>query len=97
MTKRSKFIEAIASALIEPQINRRSKIKSLPRELRKRANILPGVTAEPAQQEVPTGSRGICYECGRKREKTSRKYCSKRGHWIYGDHLKEICIKCYQN
>ncbi|XP_030758825.1 piggyBac transposable element-derived protein 4-like [Sitophilus oryzae] len=95
--KRANFLETVSWELIKPQIHRRSEIQSLPVEIRRRSKILVGVQDEPTPQEDKTGSRGRCFVCGRSRNKTTRRWCVKCGKWACGDHLKDVCVDCYEN
>ncbi|CAH1958522.1 unnamed protein product [Acanthoscelides obtectus] len=95
--KRAEFLENLSWALIKPQIERRAKIETLPRELRRRAKLLVGIQEETMQQYNKTGSRGRCYQCGRQRNKMSRKWCYKCNDWVCVYHLKNICTSCVQS
>lgn len=53
--------------LIKPQIDRRSNILSIPRELGRRAKLLLGEKEAEGEVANRTGSRGLCYHCGRWR------------------------------
>lgn len=95
--KRVDFLQNISWQLIKPQMARRSNILSIPRELRRRAKLLLG--EEEAEVDVArrNGSRGRCYYCGRQRDRTSRKWCVKCQRWTCGEHLREVCVNCFEN
>lgn len=93
--KRIDFLQDLSWELIKPQIQFRSTIETLPIELRRRAKILLGEKDTVAiETERPDGSRGRCYDCGRTRDKTTRRWCCKCKKWMCGDHLKDICKNC---
>lgn len=95
--RRVDFLKTLSWELIKPQIVHRSTIETLPREIRRRARLLVH-TPEPELQEPPgPSSRGRCYACGRKRDRTTRKWCVKCCKWMCIDHLKNICAECVEN
>jgi len=50
-------------------------METLPIELRRRAKLLLGEKETTVTEgERPDGSRGRCYDCGRARDKTTRRY-----------------------
>ncbi|XP_050063261.1 piggyBac transposable element-derived protein 4-like [Aphis gossypii] len=93
--KRIDFLQNLSWELIKPQIKLRSTIETLPIELRRRAKLLLGEKETTVTEtEKPDGSRGRCYDCGRARDKTTRRWCCKCKKWMCGDHLKDICKNC---
>lgn len=95
--KRTDFLQNISWQLIKPQMERRSNILSIPRELRRRAKLLLGEEEAGGEVANRTGSRGRCYHCGRQRDKSTRKWCFRCQRWTCGEHLREICTSCFEN
>lgn len=93
---RSIFLQNLAWEMVKPQIQYRSTILQLPIELRRRACILLGTSMqEPASTKGREGARGRCHDCGRQRDKTTRKWCDKCEKWMCNDHLKSVCQNCF--
>ncbi|KAL4126047.1 hypothetical protein QTP88_010279 [Uroleucon formosanum] len=91
--KRIDFLQDLSWELIKPQIQFRSTIETLPIELRRRAKILLGEKDTVAiETERPDGSRGRCYDYGRARDKTTRRWCYFiRDSLIGGVGGREVC------
>lgn len=92
--RRSAFLQDVAWELIKPQIEVRSTIPQLPVEIRRRAKILLGVSTPAPQFERPLGNRGRCHDCGRARDKTTRRWCYNCKKWMCADHLQDMCRSC---
>lgn len=94
--KRTDFLKNIAWEMVKPQIQQRSRTPQLPRELSRRALLLLGETPPVLEQEDRHSARGRCFYCGRARDKTTRKWCASCNKWACNEHLKEICVSCFE-
>lgn len=93
--RRTEFLQRLSWEMIKPQIQYRSALPQVPIELRRRACVLLGVTSTRKPSENPKqGSRGRCRECGRKKDRTTRRWCQKCKEWMCGDHLHDVCFNC---
>lgn len=80
--KRNHFLEKCAWELIRPQLEVRSTIPQLPREMRRRAQFLLGiVNIPPPPPQQPLNYVGRCHICPRNLNKSSRKSCTKCGRF----------------
>lgn len=94
--KRATFIECLAWEMIKPQIQHRSTLPQLPIELRRRACVLLGTQLKIPESAFAQGSsKGRCYDCGRHRDKSTRKWCDKCHKWMCVDHLRNVCASCF--
>lgn len=94
---RSDFIEKFAWELIKPQIEHRSTIPSIPRELRRRARHLLGleeILPPPPPPDMPANCIRRCYICSRSRNKSTRKICQKCSNHACTEHMRDVCIAC---
>lgn len=94
--KRTDFLQSLAWQMVKPQIIRRATIPQISAEIRKRTQLLLGNTTTPALINERRGDRGRCYECGRSRNKTTRRWCEKCENWTCPDHLKDVCVNCFE-
>lgn len=93
--KRTTFLTSLAWELIKPQIERRCQAPQVPKEIRRRGLSLLGMEETVNRpQEGRKGKRGRCHECGRSRDKSTRKWCVRCDKWTCPDHLKEVCVSC---
>lgn len=93
---RTDFLKNIAWEMVKPQIRERSRIPQIPRELSRRALLLLEENPPVLEREDRRGARGRCFYCGRARDKTTRKWCASCNRWVCNEHLKEICVSCYE-
>lgn len=95
--KRYTFIQNFAWDLIKPQILRRSQVPNISKEIKNRAKILLKIPAneENVSTVPPAASRGRCFQCGRGRNKMTRRHCAKCHKWMCPDHLKDLCTLCF--
>ncbi|CAH2006447.1 unnamed protein product [Acanthoscelides obtectus] len=94
---RSDFIEKFAWELIKPQIEHRSTISVIPREIRRRARHLLGleeVLPPPPPPDMPGSCIRRCYICTRSRNKSTRKICHKCSRHACKEHMVEVCTSC---
>lgn len=75
---------------------RRSQIPKIPREICRRAMVLLGEEPEELVPQQRQGSRGRCFYCGSSRDKTTRRWCFSCNQWACNDHLKEVCVTCFE-
>lgn len=95
--KRCDYLRTLALELMKPEIHRRISIATIPKELRRRWRSL--LKLEEEQPEVhPRGNQtiGRCGICGRARDKKTRRYCAKCNQWACVDHLRDVCVQCYE-
>lgn len=92
---RRNYLKDLAFELVKPAINERISNENIPREIRRRGKLLLHLDEE-APPEQPAGEKGRCYLCGRARNKTSRKFCSKCKKWVCPDHQKSVCNQCLE-
>lgn len=92
---RDSYLQGLAWEMIKPQIQIRSGVLQLPIELRRRACVLLGVDEKQPGSTGREGARGRCYDCGRMRDRTTRKWCEKCQKWMCNEHLKNVCKNCY--
>ncbi|KAJ4426896.1 hypothetical protein ANN_26695 [Periplaneta americana] len=93
--RRQDFLEKVAWELVKLQMER-TFIPQVPIEIRRRGRLLLGIGEQ--EDPLPTERRstlGRCYECGRSRNKSTRKWCHKCQKWVCKDHLKEVCSSCF--
>lgn len=91
---RREFLQNLALDLLKPAVHRRITQESLPREIKRRAKIFLGIEEEVAAVQPPTSAMGRCFLCGRSRNKTTRRTCSKCNHWVCPEHQKIVCASC---
>lgn len=95
---RASFIEKFAWELIRPQIEFRATILQLPKEIRRRANLLLGTVSIPRSQPGPSKQYvRRCSICPRTRDKSTRGTCDKCGTYICKQHAKKICTECFSD
>ncbi|VEN40135.1 unnamed protein product [Callosobruchus maculatus] len=93
---RSDFIESFAWELIKPQIEHRSTIPNVPKEIRRRARHLLGLEEilPPPPPDIPANFIRRCYICSRSRNKSTRKICQKCNKHACKDHMRDVCTAC---
>lgn len=93
---RSGFIEKFAWELIKPQIEFRSAIQTLPKEIRRRARLLLGLKdVAPPPPEKYTRYVGRCSVCPRKQNRSTRMTCVKCNRYACKkEHMRNICTEC---
>lgn len=94
--KRSDFLETCAWELIRPQIEVRSKIVRLPKEITRRAHSLLGIANSaplPPQPQRPLNYVRRCQICPRNVNKSSRRSCAKCGKFACKTHMRDRCIE----
>lgn len=96
MICRRDYLKDLAFQLVKPAIQRRISIETIPREIRRRGRLLLQIEEEAAPPVRPETEKGRCYLCGRARNKTSRKFCSKCYKWVCPDHQKSVCDQCLE-
>lgn len=95
---RSSFIEKCAWELIRPQIEFRATLWQLPREIRRRATTLLGIVSVPQPRPQSSGRHvRRCSICPHTQDKLTRVTCVKCGTYICKNHIKKICIECYED
>ncbi|XP_045458229.1 piggyBac transposable element-derived protein 4-like [Melitaea cinxia] len=99
--RRRNFLIDLSLAWMKPQARRRLDNNKLPRSLVFKIKDFLGIieTENPAttSAQAPSTSVGRCYDCGRKRNKSTRKHCSTCKKFICGDHSKIVCLSCLEN
>lgn len=98
---RRDFLIDLALAWMKPLAHKRIDNTSLPRTLTIRIKDFLGITyaeTQPTTSEA-TSSNVVrrCHDCGRARNKSTRKMCTKCKKFICGDHLKIMCLSCAEN
>ncbi|XP_023213628.1 piggyBac transposable element-derived protein 4-like [Centruroides sculpturatus] len=91
------FLEMLSWELIKTQIEHRSNIASLPKDLRNRASKLlkKNTNVQMAPQSPPSTSQGRCYICPRSSDKKSKRWCKTCKKWICSQHQFVVCQSCY--
>lgn len=96
--KRDDFIETFSWDLIKPQIERRIQIPQVPVGIRKRGAMLLKIETPKFNlaEDRPAGSRGRCHICGRAKNKTTRRSCTKCHLWVCPGHCFDVCNECLE-
>lgn len=98
---RRDFLIDLSLAWMKPLAKKRVEKKSLPRSLTIKIKDFLGVM--DAEKQPPTSegtSSNIvrrCHDCGRARNKNTRKSCTACKKFICGDHSKIVCLSCTEN
>ncbi|KAH9633350.1 hypothetical protein HF086_004064 [Spodoptera exigua] len=100
VSRRESLID-LSLAWMKPLAQKRLEKKTLPRTLTIKIKDFLGITYAETQ---PTTSQGTssnvvrrCHDCGRARNKSTRKMCTKCSKFVCGDHLKIMCLSCAEN
>nr|XP_022900752.1 piggyBac transposable element-derived protein 4-like [Onthophagus taurus] len=92
---RKSDLQTIGYELITPLLRKRLEsdniATNIKEHIRKLLNIEPEILAEI---QPNTSTVGKCFYCGRQKNKSTRKHCSKCGKWVCPAHLRHICPKC---
>lgn len=97
LVNRCDYIKTLALDLMKPAIHRRINLVSIPKEIRRRGRLLLNIQTEQPQPQRRNQTMGRCVECGRARDKKTRKFCEKCQQWTCPDHLKDVCVRCYDD
>lgn len=99
--RRRDFLIDLSLAWMKPLARRRLDSKKLPRTLAFKIKDFLGLseTVHPATTSGESSSRSIgrCYDCGRRRNKSTRKQCNTCKKFICGDHSTIVCLTCFEN
>lgn len=96
--KRRDFLMDLALSWMKPLAHQRLTLTTLPRTLTFKIKDfldLPQVVSH----QGPTHNNyvGRCYDCGRARNKSTRKVCNVCNKFICPDHSKTVCSSCFEN
>lgn len=69
--------------------------KQIPRTIVERGRRLLGLEDNKEALPHKRSKTGRCVPCGRKRNRSSRKWCDKCYEWICVEHQKVICPSCF--
>jgi len=94
-TSRRSFICTLAQELIKPHIMIRINDKQIPRTIIERGRHLLGLEENKEALPPKRSKTGRCVPCGRKKNRSSRKWCDKCYKWICVEHQKVICPACF--
>lgn len=94
-TSRRSFICTLAQELIKPHIMMRINDKQMPRTIIERGRHLLGLEENKEALPPKRSKTGRCVPCGRKKNRSSRKWCDKCYKWICVEHQKVICPSCF--
>lgn len=94
-TSRRSFICTLAQELIKPHIMMRINYKQMPRTIIERGRHLLGLEENKEALPPKRSKTGRCVPCGRKKNRSSRKWCDKCYKWICVEHQKVICPSCF--
>lgn len=93
---RRSFLRSLALDLMKPFISERITKQSVPPEIKRRGKILLGVPDILPEEHTRPQVIGRCYLCGRARNKSTRKSCSRCMKWICPGHANTevLCLNC---
>lgn len=98
---RRDFLVDLSLAWMKPLALKRLDKKTLPRFLTMHIKDFLGVLEleRPPPTSEATSSNVVrrCHDCGRARNKNTRKSCTACKKFICGDHSKIMCLSCVEN
>lgn len=98
---RRDFLIHLSLSWMKPLALKRIDSKSLPRSLTIKIKDFLGITDQERQTPVSeaTSSNVVrrCHDCGRARNKNTRKSCTACKKFICGNHSKIMCLSCAEN
>lgn len=99
--RRRDFLIKLALAWMKPLAQQRLDKKTLPRSLSLKIKDFLGLPQQEIQPSTPGPIRrnyvGRCHDCGRTRNRSTRKMCNTCRKFICPDHSKIVCLSCSQN
>lgn len=95
---RRDFLHTLGFELVKPLILERINQENIPKSIKIKAKLLLKLPEAPQQGDVPIRS-GVarCAFCSRKRDRSTRKSCSKCYKRICIDHQILVCPQCDEN
>lgn len=92
--KRRDFIRTLAIGLMKPEMERRYRTESLPKQIRTKIGFILDLPSDQiSSKNVHKTGTGRCYICPRKEDKKTRNICVLCGKWVCKEH-QEAMIKC---
>lgn len=99
--RRRDFLIELSLAWMKPLAQQRLDKKTLPRSLSFKIKDFLGLPQQENQPSTPGPIRrnyvGRCHDCGRTRNRSTRKMCNTCRKFICPDHSKIVCLSCSQN
>lgn len=96
--ERREFLIDLSLAWMKPLAHRRLEKKNLPRNLSFKIKDFLGISNVESQPTNSGTTRkssvGRCFDCGRARNRSTRKTCNTCSKFICPDHYKIVCMSC---
>lgn len=98
--RRRDFLIDLSLTWMKPPAQRRldnKQPRGLVFQIKDFLGIAQAETTPTTSAQTPNRSIGRCHDCGRSRNKSTRKLCNTCKKFICGDHSRIVCLSCLEN